>query len=32
MHAITLNEKGDHEFEREQEGMYGRVWMEERAG
>lgn len=22
--------KKDHEFEREQGGMYGRVWMEER--
>lgn len=32
MHAITINEKRGHEFEREQEGIHGRTWWEEREG
>lgn len=31
MHVATINEKRVHEFEREQEGMYGRVLREERG-
>jgi hypothetical protein len=32
VHAITISEKRGHEFEREWEGVYGRVCMEEREG
>ena len=26
MHVIAINEKIGHEYEREQAGLYGRVW------
>jgi hypothetical protein len=32
MYVITINEKQGHEFEREQEGVYGNVWKEKRGG
>lgn len=30
MHATTITEKRSHEFEREQECVYGKAWREER--
>lgn len=32
MHVTTINGKGDHEFEKEQERTYGKVWREKREG
>lgn len=32
MHVTTMNENQDHEFEREQEDVYGNVWKEKREG
>jgi hypothetical protein len=32
MHVITINEKIGHEFEREQEKVYERVWKDKREG
>lgn len=32
IHVTTINEDRDHEFEREQRGLYGRLWREGREG
>lgn len=32
MHLTTFNERKDHEFERKQEGVYGRAYMDKEEG
>lgn len=32
MHAVTMNEKRDHEFEGKWREICGRLWKEERVG
>jgi hypothetical protein len=32
MHAITIAEERDHEFERDWGPVYGRIWEEENQG
>lgn len=32
VHPITISERKDHEFEGEQEGVYGMAWKEEKEG